>query len=105
MDPTMGRSSVTRETYFANTPMDRIIVTRGRNPSPLRGSNYFSFLYWPGPGSTVTIEEFAWIIEAIDSFTSIHPGFRNILNCRVRILVNKNPPEEVIPRWALKGSG
>jgi transglutaminase-like putative cysteine protease len=62
MDPTMGRSSLTRETYFAAHWPDHIIVTHGRNPSALRGSSYFSHIYWPGNSASIEIENFEWLI-------------------------------------------
>jgi transglutaminase-like putative cysteine protease len=66
MDPTLGRSSVSRENYFATNSPDHIIVTRGRNPSALRGSSYFSHIYWPGNSTTIKIEEFDWSITPND---------------------------------------
>ncbi|MCO6450556.1 MAG: transglutaminase domain-containing protein [Caldilineales bacterium] len=64
-DPTLGRSSITRDRYFAALPADHIVVTRGRNPSPLRGGSYFSHLYWPGDSTAIRIEDFGWAIEAV----------------------------------------
>jgi transglutaminase-like putative cysteine protease len=62
MDPTQGRSSITREAYFAQLPPDHIIVSRGRNPSTLRGSSYWTYLYWPGDSTEINIEQFEWVI-------------------------------------------
>jgi transglutaminase-like putative cysteine protease len=62
MDPTLGRSSLSREAYFAHLPPDHIIVTVGRNPSTLRGSSYWTHLYWPGKSTTIRIEGFEWAI-------------------------------------------
>jgi transglutaminase-like putative cysteine protease len=55
MDPTLGRSSITREQYFAKLPADHIIVTRGRNPSVLRGGSYWTYLYWHGNSTEIKI--------------------------------------------------
>jgi len=65
IDPTMGRSSVNRETYFAHYTPDHIIVTTGRNPSTLRGASYWSHIYWPGNLTTIRISEATWNIEQI----------------------------------------
>jgi len=62
MDPTLGRSSVSREEYFAHLPPDHIIVTVGRNPSTLRGSSYWTHLYWPGKSTEIRVEEFKWVV-------------------------------------------
>ena len=48
LDPTLGRSRVDRETYFAHYTPQHIIVTMGANPSTLRGGSYWTHLYWPG---------------------------------------------------------
>jgi transglutaminase-like putative cysteine protease len=63
MDPTLGRSSLSREEYFAHLPPDHIIVTVGRNPSTLRGSNYWTHLYWPGKSTEIRVEGFEWAVE------------------------------------------
>ena len=65
MDPTLGRSSITREQYFAKLPADHIIVTRGRNPSALRGGSYWTYLYWPGNSAEIKIDEGKWEINPI----------------------------------------
>ena len=60
VDPTLGRSSLVRDAYFAHAAPDHIIVTRGRNPSPLRGGSYFTHLYWPGQRAEIRVEGFGW---------------------------------------------
>lgn len=65
MDPTFGRLPTLRDTYFARMPPDHIIVTRGASPSVLRGSSYFTHLYWPGDRADIGIEDFSWTIEPI----------------------------------------
>jgi transglutaminase-like putative cysteine protease len=60
MDPTLGRSSVSREEHFAHLPPDHIVVTMGRNPSTLRGASYWSHIYWPGTSTTIRVEDFRW---------------------------------------------
>jgi len=62
IDPTLGRSSLSRETYFAHLPPDHIIVTVGRSPSTLRGSSYWTHLYWPGNSTDIRVKEFEWQI-------------------------------------------
>ena len=62
MDPTLGRSSIGREEYFAHLPPDHIIVTVGRNPSTLRGASYFTHLYWPGKSTEIRVEGFEWVV-------------------------------------------
>ncbi|MBN1145747.1 MAG: transglutaminase domain-containing protein [Anaerolineales bacterium] len=66
MDPTLGRSSVFREQNFAANNPDHIIVTRGRNPSPLRGSSYYTHIYWPGKSASIKVEDFHWLITLIE---------------------------------------
>ena len=66
MDPTLGRSSITQEQYFAKLPADHIIVTRGRNPSALRGGSYWTYLYWPGDSTEIKIEEQGWAITLLE---------------------------------------
>ena len=63
MDPTLGRSTLSRETYFAHYTPDHIIVTMGRNPSALRGSSYWTHLYWPGNVTKISVESSEWKIE------------------------------------------
>jgi transglutaminase-like putative cysteine protease len=67
MDPTLGRFRSYRDDYFAKIPPDHIIVTRGRNPSTLRGSSYWTHLYWPGNSTTIRIKDSGWIITPLDS--------------------------------------
>jgi transglutaminase-like putative cysteine protease len=62
MDPTLGRSSIGREEYFAHLPPDHIIVTIGRNPSTLREASYWTHLYWPGKSTEIRVEGFEWVI-------------------------------------------
>lgn len=66
MDPTLGRSLVDRDTQFAHYTPNHIIVTTGRNPSTLRGSSYWSHLYWPGNTTSIRITNAEWIIAPID---------------------------------------
>ncbi len=65
MDPTLGRSPINRDTYFAYFNPDRIIVTLGRNPSTLRGANYWSHLYWPGNSTTINVASADWEIDLV----------------------------------------
>jgi transglutaminase-like putative cysteine protease len=65
MDPTLGRSSIFREQHFAAYSPDHIIVTRGRNPSPLRGASYYTHIYWPGKSTVIKIEDFRWLITHV----------------------------------------
>jgi len=64
LDPTLGRMPVTRETYFAHYTPDHIIVTSGVNPSVLRGSSYWTHLYWPGDSTRITVSG-EWKIELV----------------------------------------
>ncbi len=63
VDPTLGRSSVSADAYFARLPADHILITRGRSPSPLRGGNYFSHLYWPGNSTKIRVDNYHWSLE------------------------------------------
>ncbi len=65
IDPTMGRSTLTREQHFARYSANHIIVTKGRHPSTLRGASYWSHLYWPGDSTTIRIEDASWTITPI----------------------------------------
>lgn len=65
MDPTLGRLPLTRESHFAKYTPDHIIITTGRNPSTLRGSSYWSHLYWPGDSTTIRVEEASWQITPV----------------------------------------
>ena len=62
IDPTLGRSTLTREQHFARYTPDHIIVTNGRNPSTLRGASYWSHLYWPGNTTTIRVQDAEWAI-------------------------------------------
>jgi transglutaminase-like putative cysteine protease len=64
-DPTLGRTLVNRETYFAHYTPDHIIVTLGANPSVLRGSSYWTHLYWPGNSTRIQATG-EWKIEPVD---------------------------------------
>jgi transglutaminase-like putative cysteine protease len=66
MDPTLGRSSITREEYYAKLPANHIIVTRGRNSSTMRGASYWTYLYWPGDSTEIKIEEGQWEIIPVE---------------------------------------
>jgi transglutaminase-like putative cysteine protease len=63
LDPTLGRVPIDRETYFAHYTPNHIIVTTGRNPSTLRGANYWSHLYWPGNATTIQVTKAEWEIK------------------------------------------
>jgi transglutaminase-like putative cysteine protease len=63
MDPTLGRSPILRDDYFAAYTPDHIIVTRGRNPSALRGASYFSHIYWSGDSTVIKIDDFHWSLS------------------------------------------
>lgn len=63
LDPTLGRSSIFRENYFAHYTPQHIIVTTGANPSTLRGSSYWTHLYWPGNSTKIRIEAGEWEIK------------------------------------------
>lgn len=65
IDPTLGRSPVYRKTYFAHYTPDHIIVTLGANPSSLRGSSYWTHIYWPGNSTKIHVEGDQWQIEQI----------------------------------------
>jgi transglutaminase-like putative cysteine protease len=70
MDPTLGRPLGLRDEYFAANSPDHIVVTRGRNPSALRGGSYYTHIYWPGPSAVIKIEEFGWEITPIQDAVS-----------------------------------
>jgi transglutaminase-like putative cysteine protease len=65
LDPTLGRLLVNRDAYFAHYTPDHIIVTIGANPSALRGSSYWTHLYWPGDSTKIHVEG-EWKIELVD---------------------------------------
>jgi transglutaminase-like putative cysteine protease len=56
LDPTLGRVPANHSTYFAHYTPDHIIVTLGADPSVLRGSSYWTHLYWPGNSTTMRVE-------------------------------------------------
>ena len=62
VDPTLGRSTLTREQHFARYTPNHIVVTKGRNPSTLRGASYWSHLYWPGDSTTIRVQNADWTI-------------------------------------------
>jgi transglutaminase-like putative cysteine protease len=62
MDPTLGRKPVNRDNYFAHYTPDHIIVTLGASPSVLRGSSYWTHLYWPGNSTKIEVAG-DWKIE------------------------------------------
>jgi transglutaminase-like putative cysteine protease len=66
MDPTLGRSAIDRETYFAHYTPDHIIVTQGANPSVLRGSSYWTHLYWPGNSTRIRVDAGQWEIKPLE---------------------------------------
>jgi transglutaminase-like putative cysteine protease len=66
MDPTMGRFPISREDYFARILPNHIIVTRGRNPSTLRGASYWTHMYWPGNSTEIRVEGFVWNITPLN---------------------------------------
>jgi transglutaminase-like putative cysteine protease len=65
LDPTLGRPPANRETYFAHYTPDHIIVTLGANPSVLRGSSYWTHLYWPGNITNIHVNG-EWNIELVN---------------------------------------
>ncbi len=65
LDPTLGRSLVNRDTYFAHYTPDHIIVTMGVNPSVLRGGDYWTTLYWPGTSTNIQASG-TWKIDLAD---------------------------------------
>jgi transglutaminase-like putative cysteine protease len=66
LDPTLGRTRLNRDTYFAHSTPDHIIVTLGASPSVLRGSSYWSHLYWPGNTTQIQVTG-EWKIEPLAS--------------------------------------
>jgi transglutaminase-like putative cysteine protease len=65
LDPTLGRSLINRDTYFAHYTPDHIIVTLGSSPSTLRGSSYWTHLYWPGNSTKIQVTAGKWEIEFV----------------------------------------
>jgi len=66
LDPTLGRSLLRRDDYFAHFTPEHIIITMGVNPSTLRGGNYWTHLYWPGNSTKIRVEAEGWKIELVD---------------------------------------
>jgi transglutaminase-like putative cysteine protease len=64
LDPTLGRFPLKRDDYFAHYTPDHIIVTMGGNPSTLRGSSYWTHLYWPGNVTRID-ENASWSVDLI----------------------------------------
>jgi transglutaminase-like putative cysteine protease len=62
LDPTLGRTPAKSDTYFAHYTPDHIIVTLGASPSVLRGSSYWTHLYWPGNSTKIQVSG-TWNIE------------------------------------------
>ena len=65
MDPTLGRSPLNREDYFAHHTPDHIILTLGSAPSTLRGSSYWTHIYWPGNSTGIEVKAGKWDIEPV----------------------------------------
>jgi transglutaminase-like putative cysteine protease len=65
LDPTLGRSPVNRDTYFAHYTPDHIIITTGVNPSVLRGGSYWTHLYWPGNITMIQVQG-EWKIDLVN---------------------------------------
>jgi transglutaminase-like putative cysteine protease len=68
MDPTLGRLRPNRDTYFAHSTPDHIIVTEGASPSVLRGSSFWTHLYWPGNGNNIQVTA-QWKIDLVNKVT------------------------------------
>ena len=66
LDPTLGRSPIHRETYFAHHTPEHIIITLGASPSTLRGSSYWTHLYWPGDSTKIIVEAQDWVIHPLE---------------------------------------
>ena len=64
LDPTLGRTPVNRDTYFAHYTPDHIIVTMGVNPSVLRGGSYWTHIYWPGNSTAIQVTA-DWKIDLV----------------------------------------
>ena len=65
IDPTLGRLTLTREQHFARYSPNHIVITKGRNPSTLRGASYWSHLYWPGDSTNIHVQDAAWTITPL----------------------------------------
>ncbi len=66
VDPTLGRAATLRERYFGHFPPNHILITRGRNPSTLRGGSYWTHLYWPGSSTTIQVQDQGWQLRLLD---------------------------------------
>ena len=66
MDPTLGRSALNRDDYFAHHTPQHIIVTLGPAPSTLRGSSYWTHIYWPGNSTRIVVQDGGWEIQAVE---------------------------------------
>jgi transglutaminase-like putative cysteine protease len=66
IDPTLGRSPLTRETYFAHHTPEHIILTLGPAPSTLRGSSYWTHIYWPGNSTRIQVQAGEWDIQPVN---------------------------------------
>jgi hypothetical protein len=60
MDPTWGENEA--DVYFAGMSPDHIIVTKGRNLSPLNGYHYWAYWWWGDDGVEVNAYDEAWKI-------------------------------------------
>jgi transglutaminase-like putative cysteine protease len=65
LDPALGRVQGNRRTYFAHYTPDHIIVTMGASPSVLRGSSYWTHIYWPGNSTQIKVSG-EWKIKLIE---------------------------------------
>jgi transglutaminase-like putative cysteine protease len=66
LDPTLGRSPVNRDKYYAHYTANHIIVTLGASPSVLRGGSYWTHLYWPGNSTKIKVSG-DWKIELVEA--------------------------------------
>lgn len=66
IDPTLGRALGDRDTYFAHSTPEHIIVTMGVNPSTLRGGSYWTHIYWPGNSTRIHVEAGEWEIKLLE---------------------------------------
>ena len=64
LDPTLGRTVNKRDIYFAHYTPDHIIVTLGSSPSVLRGSSYWTHLFWPGNSTKIEVNG-EWNVEIV----------------------------------------
>lgn len=65
LDPTLGRSPLERETYFAHYTPQHILMILGPNPSTLRGGNYWTHIYWPGDSTQIQVAAGEWQIKPV----------------------------------------